>query len=80
VAVMVKSEVKTNVKHPDAAVTVPGELVPVYVPMMGEEVLGPLYIVRKSKPDSMLKAVKFKLTDCPAAEAQMVCVKDWLFP
>jgi hypothetical protein len=36
------SEVKTNVRHPLVAVTVPGDVVPVKEPINGDAVLGPL--------------------------------------
>ena len=40
--VMEKSEVKRNVRQPLLAVSVPGEFVPVYLPMSGKPVVGPL--------------------------------------
>lgn len=40
--VMITSEVNTKVKQPLVAVTVPGDVVPVNVPIKGEDVLGPL--------------------------------------
>lgn len=43
-AVTEPSEVNLMVRQPDVDVIVPGEVVPVYVPIIGEEVLGPSYI------------------------------------
>lgn len=49
--------VKTKVKQPFVDTTVPGEVFPEYVPITGESVLEPLYIVRKSNPVWVWKAV-----------------------
>jgi hypothetical protein len=38
----VKSDVNTSVMQPLVAVTVPGDVVPVYVPIIGDAVFGPL--------------------------------------
>lgn len=71
------SEVNTKVKHPVAAleVTTPGELELVKEPINGELELLPLYMYKKSKLFSRLKAEKFKLITSPAVLGHMVYVR-----
>ena len=39
--VVIKSEVKTNVRHPVDEVIMPGDVIPVYVPIHGDAAVGP---------------------------------------
>ena len=39
--VVIKSEVKTNVRHPVDEVTMPGDVIPENVPINGDPVVGP---------------------------------------
>ena len=71
----IASEVNTMVKHPELPVTNPGLTFPVNTPTKGDAVVGPLYMVISSKIFSKSKNVKFKRTQFPGTDEQIVIVK-----
>ncbi len=70
------SEVNRNVKQPVGfagdAVTVPGPIVPVYVPSEGAAVELPSKMYKKSQLFSRLKLVKLNTMSAPGVEGQNV--------
>jgi hypothetical protein len=58
--------------HPPGAllITVPGELVPLYVPISGELMFGPLYTNKRSQQLSVSNWEKIKVTTSPGVDGQ----------
>jgi hypothetical protein len=75
-AVVVAFEVNTNVRHPEAeeAVYAGGKAVPDKVANNGAAALLPSYTFKRSRPFSVLNAVKVTVTKSPVFVGQIVVV------
>lgn len=82
VAVVVASDVNTNVKHPEGAeeVNEGGNVVPDNVANRVAEALSPSYTFKRSEPAWVLNAVKVIVTASPILTGHIVVVRLALFP